>query len=179
MAWKDNAGDLYWSISYVVAVPCWEWTTKVPLGGNCYLLDHYKSVGNRRVEKDLSLLLFLQFLPGYPLLNFMVVSLIYVGIANRLFLLTGTLKNSMMPSKVWPLLFLSSVEREGIWWCLCNGNCRIYHRWWQTLLYGHSFGSFWCPWGGFSRLRQLAKSNIFDRVSYTSILLSVCTKPIL
>jgi len=42
----------------------------------------------------------IQFIPGYPMLNFMVVTLIYVGIANRLFLLTGQLKNAMMPSKV-------------------------------------------------------------------------------
>jgi N-acetylneuraminate 9-O-acetyltransferase len=36
-------------------------------------------------------------MPGYPLANFLLCSLLYIGVSHRLFILTNTLKNAFVP----------------------------------------------------------------------------------
>ncbi|KAK4801001.1 hypothetical protein SAY86_021488 [Trapa natans] len=43
--------------------------------------------------------LLLSFIPDYPMLNFLLITSIYVAISYRLFELTNTLKNAFLPSK--------------------------------------------------------------------------------
>ena len=41
----------------------------------------------------------MDLIPGYPLLNFLMCSYIYVGISHRVFEVTNVLKSSCIPSK--------------------------------------------------------------------------------
>jgi hypothetical protein len=46
----------------------------------------------------------LSLLPGYPLLNFGVVTAIYIFMSHRLFLLTATLRDALVPHDDNPTL---------------------------------------------------------------------------